>query len=177
VYTSSHSSSQVRWAAGDDSQLWAGKINFFRFHVLNLSQSFLNGSDGSAQSFENRVDITSLFQRDDSKVVTFIDPDHEFLRVGQEDTSSMWPVGVISRGSLHLILSSEQEMSIDEFLSLFITHCGVSVEFSFQIFIFDASEDLLHGRGDFKSGLFCSTWVQWNEGEVSGDSDSCGDDL
>mmetsp|Transcript_103461 Transcript_103461/g.178238 ORF Transcript_103461/g.178238 Transcript_103461/m.178238 type:complete len:205 (-) Transcript_103461:137-751(-) len=109
-------------------------------------------------------------------MITLVDPKKELLISRHEDSSSVWPISMITRSCLHLILTSEEEVPVNQILRLPWGHARVAVEFTSQI-TFKSCKHLLHKISNFEPCLLGSTWVQGEHLQVSGGSNPGGNDL
>ena len=80
----SHCGSKVGWATGDVTEMV----------VVSESEIVLKVFNSSAKSVEDLDDRAVLLHGDDSKLILFVNPDHEVLVVVVKDSSAGWPVSV-----------------------------------------------------------------------------------
>ena len=85
--TSTETSTQVGWASENPSQV----VGVHEVVTFGL-QASLNGGGGLGESFDDSLDIVTLFHGDDSHLIFFIDPDEKVFVVVVEDTTGIWPV-------------------------------------------------------------------------------------
>ena len=85
--TSTETSTQVGWASENPSQV----VGVHEVVTFGL-QAGLDGGGGLGESFDDSLDIVTLFHGDDSHLIFFIDPDEKVFVVVVEDTTGIWPV-------------------------------------------------------------------------------------
>ena len=84
--------------------------------------NFFNVSASSAKSIKNSFQISSILHGNNSQLIFFIDPHQESLVFVVEDTSTVRPVSVEPNSLEVSITLFEQEMILDELLSLGLSH-------------------------------------------------------
>jgi hypothetical protein len=84
--------------------------------------NFFNVSASSAESIKNSFQISSILHGNNSQLIFFIDPHQESLVFVVEDTSTVGPVSVEPNSLEVSITLFEQEMILDELLSLGLSH-------------------------------------------------------
>ena len=85
--TSTETSTQVGWASENPSQV----VGVHEVVTFGL-QAGLDGGGGLGESFDDSLDIVTLFHGDDSHLIFFIDPNEKVFVVVVEDTTGIWPV-------------------------------------------------------------------------------------
>ena len=67
-------------------------------------------------------------------------------------------------------------MVINKLLGLLGSHGGVTVELSSQITL-EGVKNFAHQPSYFFPGLTRPSWIEWEKGKISSDTDSCGNYL
>ena len=82
--------------------------------------SLLDHLSSLGEACKNNLDVSALLHRNDAQVITFVNPIHERLGCIMEDATALWPVLMVAGRNLHTILSAEQEVVVNESLSLLV---------------------------------------------------------
>ena len=119
-------------------------------------------------------DVCTLLHRDDSQLIFLIDPGQESLSIVVVDSSVVWPVTVEVAGLKESVSLLEQEVVVNQLLSLFISQRAERVVLSFELSIKFGKRvgDSLLNRSSL---IISESWSQWELCQVSSNSNSCAD--
>lgn len=147
------------------------RSNITKMVIMGKFGFFLDKTGGPRQPGENSEDVRSFFHRDDSELVFFVYPDQESLGVIVENTSASWPFSVEARGLQKPIAFFEQEMIINELLSIGVRHRAQRVVSSSEVpsKLVERCHDVVF---DLISLLLRDTWTEWEVCKVSANPDS-----
>ena len=132
---------------------------------------FLNMSTSSAQSIKDSLEVSTILHGDDSQLILFVDPDKEGLFFVMEDTSSIGPVSVETNCLKEPISLLEQEVIINQLLSLHLSHVVQWVVCSSEIAC-ETFKCLYYISFDLNSLLVCDSRSERESIKVSTYSDS-----
>jgi len=110
-----------------------------RFGLDRLSDSI----DTAGKTVEDTLDITALLHGDDTELILLIDPDEEGLGRVVEDTTTLGPFTLHTSGDKVLVAGDEEEMVVDELLTVGLSHSLQGEVFSSEVEL-QLSEGGLH---------------------------------
>jgi len=125
MHGGAHTSSAVRWARGDVTQML----------VVGESGLLLNFGSSSRKSLEDLTDVGALLHGDDTELVLFVDPDKECLGIVVEDSTSLGPLTLETTALEIFVTTLEEEMIGNKLFAVIITHISERVVFSLELTI------------------------------------------
>ena len=101
--------------------------------VVGKSSDLLDLGSSLGESSEDGSDVSAWLHRDNPKLILFVDPDEESLRVIMEDTSTFGPVAVAITRLKESVTLLEKEVVGDELGALSVSHGTKGVECTLEL--------------------------------------------